>query len=160
MTMNWSSYVISGFMATIALTTLLAVFRSGGLTRMDFSLLLGTIFTYNRDRAKVIGFTLHFLFGWVFSLGYILVFLQLGDRTSIRLLGPLLGLFHALFLLSVGMWLLPSVHPRMASEDQGPEPTRQLEPPGYLAMNYGRQTPLATVLAHVAYGAIIGWMYH
>jgi hypothetical protein len=31
-----------------------------------------------------------------------------------------------------------------------------LEPPGFLLVNYGRQTPLATVLAHVAYGAIVG----
>ncbi len=160
MIMNWPGYLISGFVATIALTTLLAVFRGGGMTRMDFSLMLGTIFTYNRDRAKVIGFTLHFLLGWLFSLVYVLIFIQLGTQASFRLLGPMLGLVHALFLLSVGMWILPSVHPRMASEDQGPEPTRQLEPPGYLAMNYGRQTPLAMVLAHVVYGAIIGWMYH
>jgi hypothetical protein len=31
-----------------------------------------------------------------------------------------------------------------------------LEPPGFLMRNYGRGTPTATLLAHVAYGAIVG----
>jgi hypothetical protein len=31
-----------------------------------------------------------------------------------------------------------------------------LEPPGFLMRNYGRGTPIATVLAHIAYGAIVG----
>ena len=31
-----------------------------------------------------------------------------------------------------------------------------LEPPGFLLRNYGRGTPTATLLAHVAYGAIVG----
>jgi hypothetical protein len=34
--------------------------------------------------------------------------------------------------------------------------TPLLEPPGFLLLNYGRQTLLATVLAHAAYGAIVG----
>jgi hypothetical protein len=47
----------------------------------------------------------------------------------------------------------------MASEQRGPEPTRQLEPPGFMALNYGRRTPLLTLLAHLVYGAIIGAFY-
>ena len=31
-----------------------------------------------------------------------------------------------------------------------------LEPPGFMMLNYGRRTPLATIAAHVAYGAIVG----
>ena len=31
-----------------------------------------------------------------------------------------------------------------------------LEPPGFLLRNYGRATPTATLLAHVAYGALVG----
>lgn len=31
-----------------------------------------------------------------------------------------------------------------------------LEPPGFMLLNYGRATPIATVLAHMAYGAVIG----
>jgi hypothetical protein len=31
-----------------------------------------------------------------------------------------------------------------------------LEPPGFLILNYGRRTPLVTVIGHVLYGAIVG----
>jgi hypothetical protein len=64
-----------------------------------------------------------------------------------------------LFVLTVGMSLLPSLHPRMASEQKGPTVTRQLEPPGFLALNYGYQTPLSVLLAHMIYGAILGAFY-
>ncbi|MBI4512523.1 MAG: hypothetical protein HY702_00295 [Gemmatimonadetes bacterium] len=36
---------------------------------------------------------------------------------------------------------------------------RALEPPGFLALNYGRQTPLLSLLAHVVYGAVLGGFY-
>ena len=32
-----------------------------------------------------------------------------------------------------------------------------IEPPGFLMLNYGRNTFLLTLAAHAAYGAIIGW---
>jgi hypothetical protein len=31
-----------------------------------------------------------------------------------------------------------------------------LEPPGFLLLNYGVRTPLVTLLAHLAYGALVG----
>ena len=31
-----------------------------------------------------------------------------------------------------------------------------LEPPGFLMLNYGARTPLVTLVAHIAYGAIVG----
>jgi hypothetical protein len=31
-----------------------------------------------------------------------------------------------------------------------------LEPPGFLMLNYGRRTPFVTLIAHIAYGAIVG----
>jgi hypothetical protein len=51
------------------------------------------------------------------------------------------------------------LHPRMASERQGPTPTRQLEPPGFLALNYGKRTPISVVLAHLLYGGLLGAFY-
>ena len=47
----------------------------------------------------------------------------------------------------------------MASEEQAPPPTRQLEPPGFLALNYGRRTPLSVIIAHLVYGGILGAFY-
>jgi hypothetical protein len=70
-----------------------------------------------------------------------------------------MGLAHAAFVLIVVLPLLPGGHPRMASDHHGPDPTHLLEPPGFLAMNYGYQTPLATVISHLAYGMVLGAFY-
>ena len=52
--------------------------------------------------------------------------------------------------------LLPAVHPRMGSALSAADSSPLLEPPGFLLRNYGRGTPIATLLAHIAYGAIVG----
>lgn len=44
----------------------------------------------------------------------------------------------------------------MASVQQQPTVMRQLEPPGFLALNYGYQTPLSILIAHLVYGVILG----
>jgi hypothetical protein len=31
-----------------------------------------------------------------------------------------------------------------------------LEPPGFLMLNYGRSTPIVSLIAHVLYGTIVG----
>ena len=67
---------------------------------------------------------------------------------------------HAAFVLTVGMRILPGLHPRMASEQHGPTAARQLEPPGFLALHYGAQTPMSVFVAHMAFGAILGAFYH
>ena len=54
---------------------------------------------------------------------------------------------------------MPGVHPRMASELRGPTVARQLEPPGFLALNYGVRTPISVLIAHVAFGAMLGGFY-
>jgi hypothetical protein len=51
------------------------------------------------------------------------------------------------------------MHPRMANEQQGPTPTRHIEPPGSLALNYGRRAPLSLVVAHLVCGVILGAFY-
>jgi hypothetical protein len=42
----------------------------------------------------------------------------------------------------------------------GAASTPLLEPPGFLTLNYGRQTPLVTILGHIAYGTLVGGFIH
>jgi hypothetical protein len=155
--MNWGSWLLWGFTATIVLTTISAAAQGLGLTRMNLPYMLGTIFTPHRDRAKLYGFAVHVAAGWLFSLGYVLIFQSLGEAGWWR--GALLGLLHAFCVLVVVMGLLPGLHPRMASEQQGPAAQNMLEPPGFLALHYGLQTPLAILLSHAVFGAILGAFY-
>lgn len=156
--MNWSSWLLWGFLSTVALTTLSAGAQGMGLTRMSFPDVLGLALTPSRDKAKIYGFFVHVALGLVYSLIYVFIFESLHAAGWWR--GALIGLVHAVFVLVVVMKLLPSVHPRMASEEYGPSAARMLEPPGFLALHYGVQTPLAIIASHVAFGAILGAFYH
>ncbi len=151
------SWLLWGFVGTIVLTTLMAGSQGLRLTRMNIPYMLGTMFTPSRDRAKLVGFIVHLVNGWIFALLYVIAFHSLGLATW--WLGGLIGLVHAAFVLTAGMRILPGLHPRMASEQHGPTVTRQLEPPGFLALNYGVRTPVTVVVAHLLYGAILGGFY-
>ena len=152
--MNRRGISLWGFVATVVLTILLSGSQALGLTRMNIPFMLGTMTTPNRDRAKLVGFGMHLVNGWLFAGLYAAAFRSW--RRTTWWLGALIGLVHGLFVLVAGMPLLPALHPRMASEQQGPTPTRQLEPPGFLALNYGKRTPISVILAHLVYGAILG----
>jgi len=125
-----------------------------GLSRMDLPLMLGTMFVEEPDRARVLGLFIHLINGQIFALLYTAAF-ALIDQAA-WWLGAIFGLVHGLAALIVIVPLLPGVHPRMASERSGPELNFVLEPPGPLALNYGRETLVFTIVAHVAYGAILG----
>jgi hypothetical protein len=144
-----------GFAGTLVLTTVLRAASELRLTRIDLPFLLGTAFTANRLRAKGLGYALHFLAGLVFALVYYAIFVAIDE--SGWLLGAIFGFVHALFAATALVnLLLPLVHPRMGSPLTGANATVLLEPPGFLMLNYGARTPLVTIAAHVAYGAIVG----
>lgn len=155
--MNWASWLLWGFLATIVLTSIGMGAQGLGLTRINFPYMLGTIFTPDRDRAKLYGFLVHVAAGWIFSVVYVFIFQALGAAGWWR--GALIGALHGLFVLIVVMSLLPGLHPRMASERQGPSARNLLEPPGFLALHYGVQTPLAIMFAHTVFGMILGAFY-
>jgi hypothetical protein len=155
--MNLASVLLWGFVATVVLSTVMAGSQSLGLTRMSLPYLLGTILTPDRDRAMLYGLLVHIVNGWVFALLYALAFESW--RSATWWLGALGGVVHAAFVLAVAMPVIPAMHPRMVSEYFGPTPNRQLQPPGFLALNYGRRTPVVALISHLVYGAIIGAFY-
>jgi hypothetical protein len=149
--------VLWGFAATLILTTVMTVSKHIGVTRMDLPFILGTMFTGNRNKAPWVGFLAHLLMGWVFAFIYGAAFETSGYPHW--WFGAMIGMVHASVVLSVGLQVLNAVHPRMARPFQGPTPTRQLEPPGFLALNYGKGTPIMTVFAHLIYGSVLGYFY-
>jgi uncharacterized membrane protein YagU involved in acid resistance len=151
------SWLIWGFASTIVLTTLLAGSQGLRLTRMNVPYMLGTMFTPQRDKAKIYGIVLHMINGWIFSFIYVWAFHFWGGPAWWK--GCLIGLVHAGFVLVVALPALPGMHPRMAGETHGPTAAKQLEPPGFFALNYGIQTPVSIILAHIIFGLILGTFY-
>lgn len=155
MTALWSA-LAGGFMGTLVLTTMMRSASELGITRMDLALLLGTTVTEDRRKAKALGYVFHFLMGIAFALAYGLFFGIIGH--SSWWLGALIGVLHALFTGTVLVnVLLPVVHPRMGTPETAANEFALIEPPGFLMRNYGRNTFLVTLVAHIAYGAIVGW---
>lgn len=150
----WAA-LAGGFVGTLVLTTVLRAASELGLTRMDLPFLLGTVFTSDRQRAKALGYLVHFGFGLLFALGYYAIFRSIG-RDGV-LLGALLGLIHGIFaataLVNV---LLPIIHPRMGSPFTASNSSPLIESPGFLMLNYGTSTFVVSMVAHVAYGALVG----
>lgn len=146
-----------GGLATALLTIVLSGSQGLGLTRLSLPFLLGTFFTADRYRASVFGALLYFLGGWLFAFLYFAVFARVGHGGLA--LGMALGTLHSLFLLVFILPLLPYVHPRMATEYDGPTGEARLEPPGFMALHYGRRTPLTTVIGHAMYGGVLGIFY-
>jgi len=155
--MNLMDVLVWGGIATVVMTTVLEGAMYLGWTRMSLPFILGTIFTGDRRKAAFLGAGIHLVNGYAFAFGYAAAFQSL--HAASWWIGTLLGAAHATVVL-VLMPYLPSVHPRMATEHDGPGARRALQPPGFFALNYGHRTPIFGLVSHLVYGAIIGTFYH
>jgi hypothetical protein len=153
------SALAGGFIGTLVLITIIRAASEFGWTRMDLAFLLGTTVTVNRRKAKAIGYVFQLLLGIVFAILYG-EFFQIVGRAS-WWLGALVGALHAVFVATVLVnVLLPVVHPRMGTPETAANEIALIEPPGFLMLNYGRNTFLITLLAHIAYGGIVGLVFN
>jgi len=150
----FASAIAGGFLGTLVLSTIIKAASEMALTRMDLALLLGTTVTDNRRKARAVGYVFHLILGILFALAYGAFFQIIGRDTW--WIGALLGAVHAVFVATVLVnVLLPTVHPRMATTETAANETTMIEPPGFLMLNYGRSTFLVSLVAHIAYGAVI-----
>jgi len=146
--------LVWGFAATATLSAVMYGAQRLGYSRLSIPFLVGTLFTGERSSAQALGVVFYLMGGWLFAFIYYFIFSAIG-RTGWEI-GLLIGAVHGAVLLVMLLPLLPYVHPRMASEYEGPSRVRRLQPPGFLGLNYGYRTPLTTIVAHALYGLILG----
>jgi hypothetical protein len=144
-----------GLIGTLVMTSFLFISQNIGWSRLNMPYLLGSFFTGERHEANVLGFMLYMLGGWLFAFLYYLVFGVL--EAANWWIGGIAGLVHALLLLALALPMLSYVHPRVASEFDGPDTRKVLEPPGFLGLHYGYRTPLVLLVAQTSYGVILGF---
>lgn len=147
--------VAGGAVGAVVLSVGFELAQAAGLTRIDFPLILGSIFAEDRDRARAVGYAIHLADGILFAIVYAGIFAAVGHAGW--LFGLALGAVQAGFLAGpVADTILPAVHPRMGKDWTDASQTPLLEPPGFLLVNYGASTMIVTVLLHLVYGAIVG----
>jgi hypothetical protein len=149
--------LVGAWLGTLVMTALMEGAQAARFTRMSIPFLLGAMISERRFVIRVAGFAFHLVNGVIFALAYSLLFEAL-DRSD-WWIGTLAGAMHGLLVLILLLPVLQDVHPRMARMDQGPDPTPMLQPPGFLALNYGSRTPAITFLAHIVYGGIVAFFY-
>ena len=144
-----------GLVGTMLISVGLAFGQAVGWSRMDLPLLLGTAFAEDRNRARAIGWGVHFVLGLLFSLVYAAIFAAVGHAGW--WFGLALGAVHAAFAGGpLPNLILPAVHPRMGRPWSDARETPLLESPGLMLANYGVGTVVLTTVLHLAYGAIVG----
>lgn len=151
---NLPQELLWGFVATAVMTTILEASQGLGLSRLSLPFLVGTFFTDRRSYAHAIGYAAYAAGGWLFAFVYVALFISIGRGNW--WIGLLLGAGHSVMLLVTIFPLIPYVHPRMATEYDGPARSHRLEPPGFIGLNYGYRTPLSVFVSLCAYGLVLG----
>jgi hypothetical protein len=147
--MSWSLLLWAGFAGTFVVTWLAFVGRSYGWTRLSPARILGCVFSADPEAfgTRVLGIGVHLMAGGVvLPLLYGALFEWMG-RADV-LLGACLGLAHAV----IAGILLPVVVAYGHCAGPGRDP-------GLFGWRLSAVTPVAFVLAHALYGALLGYVY-
>jgi hypothetical protein len=136
-----------GIAGAIALVATYLGFYGLRLTRLDLVGFEGALLTGERGPLRyVYGGVLQVVLGALAALAYRWVFEQVDAATYVGW-GALLGLAHGL-LAALALPVAGRLDRRVRSgETRGP---------GFAGLAYGRLTPLALLLAHVAFGTWVG----
>lgn len=135
----------SGFLATLAMTTIMYVLPMLGLGQVDLPLWTARLFVSHPARAGALGLGLHLFLGF----GYAWLF---ADQIESRLR---LGAGAAGLLFGGALWLFAQTAAvPLLGMFAGAEPS-----PGFLAIRLGPGAALASLIAHLAYGGTLGWVY-
>lgn len=135
----------SGFLATLAMTTILYVLPLVGLGQVDLPIWTARLFVSDPVKAGALGLALHLFLGF----GYAWLF---ADQVEPRLrIGP--GRTGLLFGVALWLFAQTAAVPVLGVLG-GVQPS-----PGFLAIRLGPGAALASVIAHLAYGGTLGWVY-
>lgn len=135
----------SGFLGTLAMTTIMYVLPLFGLGQVDLPLWTARLFVGGTVAAVALGLAIHLLLGF----GYAWLF---ADQVEPRLR---VGATRAGLLYGVALWLFAQmVAVPILGELGGAQPS-----PGWFALQLGPGAALASLVAHLAYGGTLGWVY-
>lgn len=161
--------VVAGFVGGVAMTAMMMMAKSAGMTSMDMALIEGAMFTGDAGKARAIGMFMHLVMmsAVVFGTIYALLFAALGTSPgNAWWTGALIGLVHGL-IAGMAFAMMPAMHPRMgnggllsaAAGSSGGTRSLRLESPGLFGRNYGTMTPMGVLVAHVVFGLVLGLVY-
>lgn len=144
--LTWSS----GFLATLAITTIMYVFSALGLPQVDLPIYVARLFVDDPVRAAAIGLAVHLVVGLALAWAYVAWVeprLAFGPGTSGLLFGVLLWVLAQAVAVPLLGWVAGLV-------SGGGVAT-----PGLLSIRLGLGAAVGSLVAHLAYGGVLGYVY-
>jgi hypothetical protein len=147
---HWLGAIVWGVVATFTFMLFAMMGRAMGMTRMDLLDLLGsTVAKPHTAASRALGAVIHHVNGALLAVawayGAALVNLPANWATAIAW-SILLWMLALLLMTTLG-----AVHPAIRRGWQ--------DDPGTAAMNFGKLTPLGSLLGHLVYGLVLGLTY-
>ncbi len=147
---SWVAAIVWGVLAAWAFLLVLAGCRSLGMTRLDLTELLGALVAEpHTSRSRLSGTVLHFVIGAALGVAwaYGVALIRARPNWPAGLAwGLVLWVLMSMLCASIG-----AVHPAIRR--------CRLEDPGPGGYNVGPTSPLALLLAHLAYGFVLATLY-
>jgi hypothetical protein len=149
------SAIVAGLIGGIAFLLVVYMGLGVGMTRMNFLHMLGSMVAPRSSRSTgyAIGFVVHMMMSAVFGLVHAGLLSAIGVSSvgSAVTWDLLIGAVHGVAVLIVLPMMLSMAHPLVRSGD--------LDRPGIALVGYGSMTPVGSLMAHVAFGLVIGAIY-
>lgn len=147
---SWWGAIVWGMVATIAFTLFSMMGKKMGMSRMDLLDLLGSMFMEpGTGASRGVGMVMHLMNGALLAIawayGVSLLNLPANWLTAMGW-GVVLWLLALMMMTTMG-----SVHPAVKKGKQ--------EDPGSAATNFGKKTPMASLMGHLVYGLVLGLLY-
>lgn len=143
--LTWSS----GFLATLAITTTMYLLPAFGLPQVDLPVWVARLIVDDPIQVGVIGLAVHLIAGFTFAWVYVS---QVEPRLTF---GP--GTSGLVF--GAGLWLFVQALAVPVLGEIGRVLGGVGVQPGILSVHFGMSAAAASLLAHLAYGGVLGYVY-
>ncbi|AVR44203.1 hypothetical protein C7S20_02385 [Christiangramia fulva] len=147
---NWGAAIIWGIAATIIFTLVTIMGKKMGMTRMDLLDLLGSFFMPPHSKSsRQLGMAIHLMNGALLGISwaYGTVLFSVDANWLTGLAWGIILWILALLMMST----LSAVHPAIKKGHQ--------EDPGIAATNFGKMTPVGSLIGHIIFGVVLGFLY-
>ena len=159
--------LVAGLAGTFAMSAMMTMASRAGITEMPpMPLVIGSMVTGDRSRARLMGAFVHYLVMGtvVFGIIYGLLFTAFGSDGWLT--GVVMGAVHGVLVGAVILPMMGAVHPRMsvaspaAAGDSAPGSGElRLPAPGAMGIRWGGMTPLGLIVGHVIFGLVAAIAY-
>lgn len=152
-TVGWA--LLAGVLGGLAFLAVVMMGRAVGMTRMNFLEVVGTMLVPAGSKATVYGtgLAVHLMASAGFGVAHVGLLHAIGITSVGQAAGwdLVLGMAHGVLILAMLPAALTLMHPLVRKH--------AMDRPGVALTGFGPGTPIGSLMAHVAFGLVVGSVY-